>query len=69
MLNFLLNMVGTDAVPEVVVGIDFDTDAFIFGIVIGIFIAFSLIGIVKYVKFIIKDNKEMKEKLNSKESE
>ncbi len=76
MFNMLLDVVNIsdttsgDNIPGgVASGFDFDTAAFVLGIFVGVIITFTLIGIVKYIKFIIKDNKEMKEKLNFKESE
>ena len=70
MLNFLSDTVSSDGIPDgIASGLDFDTEAFILGIVVGAIITLVVIGIVKYAKFLIKDNKEMKEKLNSKESE
>ena len=69
MFNFLLDTVSSDGIPDgVASGLDFDSEAFILGIVVGAIITLAFIGIVKYVKFLIKDNKEMQEKLNSKES-
>lgn len=69
MFNFLLDTVSSDGIPDgVASGLDFDTAAFVLGIVVGAIITLAFIGIVKYVKFLIKDNKEMQEKLNSKES-
>ena len=82
-MNFLLNIynsgvagdvTSSDGIPSgVASGLDFDTTAFIIGIIIGVIvgaiITLSIIAIVKYVKFIIKDNKEMKEYLNSQEND
>jgi len=53
----------------VATGLDFDTTAFILGIVVGIIITLTIIGIVKYAKFLIKDDKEMQEKLSQKSDE
>lgn len=70
MLNFLLDTTSGDNIPDgAITGLDFDTAAFVLGIVVGVIITLSLIGIVKYAKFLIKDNKEMKEKLNSQKSD
>ena len=69
MFNFLLTT-SSDGIPDGVArGLDFNTDAFILGIIAGIILTISIIGIVKYVKFLIKDNNEMKEKLNSQKSD
>lgn len=66
MFRALMDTTSSDRIPDgVASGLDFDTAAFILGIVVGIVITFSIIGIVKYVKFLIKDNKEMQEKINS----
>lgn len=79
MFNLLLNIYNglvlgdtttSDGIPDgVASGLDFDSDSFITGIFIGIIIAFIIMGIVKYAKYIIKDNKEMQEKLNSQKSD
>ena len=70
MLNFLLDTISGDGIPDgVATGLDFDTAAFILGIFVGVIVTFVISGIIKYVKFIIKDNKEMEEKLNSKKSD
>ena len=75
MRNFLLNVYNSSVVSlttsgdgkpgAVAGGLDFDVAAFILGMFVGAIITLSIIGIVKYVKFIIKDNKEMEERLNS----
>ena len=70
MLDFLLDTVSGDGIPDgVATGLNFDTAAFVLGIFVGVIITFTIIGIVKYIKFIIKDNKEMQEKLDSQKSE
>lgn len=64
------NTVSGDGKPDGIArGLEFDAAAFVLGIVVGIIITLSIIGIAKYVKFIIKDNKEIKEKMNSKKSD
>ena len=68
MLKTLL-LVGSDSIPEFVVGSSFDPTSFTVGIIIGIFVGFAIMGIIKYIKFIIKDNKEMQEKINSQKSD
>ena len=69
MFNIVMDTTSSDGIPDgVASGLDFDTAAFILGIVVGAIITLAFIGIVKYVKFLIKDNKEMQEKLNSKEN-
>ena len=69
MFNIVMDTTSSDGIPDgVASGLDFDTEAFILGIVVGAIITLAFIGIVKYVKFLIKDNKEMQEKLNSKEN-
>lgn len=70
MFRVLMDTTSADNIPDGVAGgIEFSTIDFVFGIVVGIIITFSIIGIVKYVKFLIKDNKEMKERLNSQKSD
>ena len=70
MFNVLMNTTSSDRIPDgMASGLDFDTAAFILGIVVGVVITLSIIGIIKYVKFISKDNKEMQEKLNSQKSD
>lgn len=64
-----LMLIGSDSIPEFVVGSSFDTTSFTVGIIIGIFAGLAIMGIVKYIKFIIKDNKEMQEKINSQKSD
>lgn len=64
------NTTSGDNIPDgVATGLDFDTTAFVLGIVVGIIITLTIIGIVKYAKFLIKDNKEMQEKLSQKSDE
>ena len=68
MLKTLL-LVGEDLTPDLVIGNSFDPASFAVGIIVGIFVGFAIMGIVKYIKFIIKDNKEMQEKINSQKSD
>ena len=69
MFKILMDTISSNRIPSgVASGLDFDTAAFIFGMVVGAIITLLFIGIVKYVKFLIKENKELEEKLNSKES-
>ena len=70
MFNVLMDTTSSDRIPDgIASGLDFDTAAFILGIVVGVVITLSIIGIIKYVKFLSKDNKEMQEKLNSQKSD
>lgn len=45
-----------------------DIPSFLIGLFVGIISVFLIRGIIKYVKFIIKDNKEMAEKLKQTEA-
>ncbi len=45
-----------------------DMPSFLIGLFIGIFIILLIQGIIKYAKFIAKDNKEMAEKLKQAEA-
>lgn len=70
MFNMLLDTTSSDGIPDgIASGLDFDVAAFVLGIVVGVIVTLAIIGIVKYVKFLIKDNEEMKEKLNSQKSD
>ena len=79
MFNFLLDVKNSsvaggttspDSIPGgIATGLDFDATAFFLGIVVGVIITFTIIGVIKYVKFLIKDNKEIKERLNSQKSD
>ena len=79
MLSFLLDIynsgvssstTSSDGVFDgVAKGLDFDTTAFLIGIIVGIIITLATIGMVKYIKFLLKENKEMDEKLSSKKND
>ena len=79
MLSFLLDIynsgvssstTSSDGVFDgVASGLDFDTTAFLIGIIVGIIITLATIGMVKYIKFLLKENKEMDEKLSSKKND
>ena len=70
MLKLLMGRTSPDGIPDGYAGgLDFDTAAFVFGIIVGVIITFVIIGIVKYAKYIIKDNKENEENFNSQKSD
>lgn len=70
MLNILLDTTSSDGVFDgVASGLDFDTDAFILGVAVGIIISLTIIGIVKLAKFIIKENQKISENSNSKKDD
>jgi hypothetical protein len=56
MFDFLLSMVSPDGVPDgVASGLDFHTAEFVFGLITGTIATLVIWGMVKYVKFIIKE--------------
>ena len=70
MFNFLLATTSSDGIPDSIAsGLYLDTESFTLGIIVGAIITLVFVGIVKYAKFLIKDNKEIKEKSSTKESE
>ena len=79
MLNFLLTVYNSgvsspttsgDNIPGGgITGLDFDTAAFVLGLVVGAIATLILIGIVKYAKFIIKDNQRIREEALTNENQ
>ena len=71
MFTVLMDTISPDSIPSggVNSAYDFDPFVFIFGILIGTITTLAIIGIIKYTKFIIKDNKKMQEKINSQNSD
>ena len=65
MFNFLLmDTTSSDRIPDgIASGLDFPTEGFTLGLVVGSIATFIIIGIIKYVKFIIKENEKTKENL------
>ena len=60
MLKTLL-LVGIDNKPEITVGVNIDSEAFISGIVIGVLATLVIIGIIKFIKTIANYNEDEKE--------
>ena len=79
MFNFVLNTynamvvsdtTSSDGIPDgIAYGIDFHTEEFILGIIVGVIAVFIVKGIIKFAKFIADDNKKTKEWLDSKKSD
>ena len=62
MFYFSLDTTSGDKIPGgSITGLDFDTPAFVLGLIVGIIVTFIVIGIVKYAKFIAKDNQRIRE--------
>ena len=56
-----LMLVGIDNKPEITVGVNIDSEAFISGIVIGVLATLVIIGIIKFIKTIANYNEDEKE--------
>ena len=57
----------SDGIPDgVAKGLAIDSDSVLLGIIIGVVVSLCFSGIVKYIKWILKDNQKMKDELHEK---
>ena len=60
-MGVIMDTTSSDGIPDGIArGLEFDFVAFIVGLIVGVIVTLSIVGIVKYIKFIIKDNKEIR---------
>ncbi len=70
MWNFLLDTTSSDGIPGgIAKSIEFDGFSFLVGIVVGTLVTLAIVGIVKYIKFVQKENRELEERSSSQKSE
>ena len=70
MFGWLLDTISSDGIPDGYArGLDIDSDFFIAGLIFGVVIMLCIIGIKKFAKWIIEDNKKNEESLSKKDDE